>query len=45
MLLNPAARQAMGRAAQELVESSYTWDRITTMTEEAYREHLENLRA
>jgi UDP-glucose:(heptosyl)LPS alpha-1,3-glucosyltransferase len=33
---NPELRTRMGRNARESVERNYTWDRVTTMTEEAY---------
>ena len=36
----PERLREMGRAARELVERSYTWDKVTEMTESAYREYL-----
>jgi glycosyltransferase involved in cell wall biosynthesis len=36
----PEQLKQMGQAAQLLVERKYTWDRVTDMTEDAYREYL-----
>ncbi len=35
---SPERRLAMGQAARELVEQDYTWERVATLTEEAYGE-------
>ncbi len=40
LLANAETRRAMGVKARQLVEENYTWDRITTLTEEAYIDHL-----
>lgn len=39
-LNSPEALKRMGQEARELVENSYTWDRIAEMTEKAYMECL-----
>ena len=41
LLAAPAALRSMGAAARAIVERTYTWDRVATMTEEAYRSVLE----
>lgn len=33
---DPVLRRNMGAAARSLVEANYTWDRVATLTEEAY---------
>ncbi len=35
---NPENLRAMGRAGRARVEAEYTWDRVTSLTEDAYRE-------
>jgi len=45
LLADSTLRRAMGENARALVEKHYTWDRIAAMTEDAYLEHLERLRA
>lgn len=40
LLQQPEKLRSMGAAARHLVERNYTWDRITDMTEEAYRAYL-----
>lgn len=40
LLQKPEKLRSMGAAARQLVERNYTWDRITDMTEEAYRAYL-----
>ncbi len=37
---HPERLREMGHRGRKLVEERYTWDRVTAMTEEAYREHL-----
>lgn len=37
LFADPEARARMGRDARELVEKNYTWERVATLTEEAYR--------
>ena len=34
---DPGARKHMGRTARGIVEREYTWDRVATLTEEAYQ--------
>ena len=41
LLARPDIVRAMGESARRLVESTYTWDRVAKMTEEAYTESLE----
>ena len=40
LIQNPELRATMGRNARQLVEQSYTWDRVTQATEDAYKEYL-----
>jgi len=40
LLAAPATLRAMGEEARAVVGRDYTWDRVTTMTEEAYRSVL-----
>ena len=40
LIQDAGKRQAMGRNARQLVEQKYTWDRVTTSTEDAYKEYL-----
>lgn len=42
LLADDDLRRRMGENARLLVEKNYTWDRVTDMTEEAYRSYLEN---
>lgn len=44
LLENSALRRMMGANGRHLVERSYTWDRVTEMTEAAYLEVLERKR-
>ena len=41
LLARPDLVRAMGENARRLVETTYTWDRVTLMTEEAYAESVE----
>ncbi len=36
LLATPEGLRSMGRAAREIVEREYTWDRVATLTEDAY---------
>jgi UDP-glucose:(heptosyl)LPS alpha-1,3-glucosyltransferase len=38
LIENRETLREMGRAGRARVEAEYTWDRVTTLTEEAYRE-------
>jgi len=37
----PEAARTMGEEARRVVERNFTWDRVATMTAEAYRELIE----
>jgi glycosyltransferase involved in cell wall biosynthesis len=41
----PEQLREMGAQGRKLVQLRYTWDRVTAMTEEAYREYLDGVRA
>ena len=40
LIANPIVRKTMGENARAIVERNYTWDRVTEMTEDAYRSLL-----
>lgn len=40
LAMDAGLRRAMGRAARELVARDYTWERVATLTEEAYAEAM-----
>ena len=41
LLARPDLVRSMGENARRLVETTYTWDRVTKMTEDAYAESIE----
>jgi glycosyltransferase involved in cell wall biosynthesis len=41
LIENAGLRKTMGQSAWKLVETHYTWDRVAEMTQNAYREYLQ----